>query len=89
MEGQEQMSAEPLPPYPDREKYQVHHAYGPVFRSMQELAEYQTARAEAAIARLKVAVEKLRLIEISHACIGQALADLATEALTAIGEIPS
>lgn len=73
------MSTEPLPPYPDRAKYTIPHAYGPAFRSMDALAEYERARAEAALARLRYLVDVVYRYD-THA-------DL-VKALTAIGAIP-
>jgi hypothetical protein len=52
------------------------------------VAGYEHAYRMAAMARLRVAVEKLALIRESHACTGRVLADIADQALQSVGEIP-
>lgn len=50
---------------------------------------YERARAEAAIERLRVAVEALKLIGSGGHCVGSVLASAANNAIAKIGEMPA
>lgn len=76
-----------LPEWPDRSKYEGESPYGPAWTTA-ALADYQGARAEAAIARLRVTLDWLERIEAVATEVGSpAIAAMASLARGVVGPI--